>query len=197
MVIRVSILIVCSFFDLGCEINKRTDLYKDFDLFYLKPGDEASSRLEKYVRVQYVGNTPVRITYELKKRQVTLEFVDSFKLENSRSIYVYQSSNFLGGNSGPNKVYGTHKEENIDLVYVSRADTLLVTSQQVPINIYHDYDVHLFTRQNEGTIFDYIQSRNDEKESAMERYELYEIWLDNASKAGKLYRTHHMGLPPE
>lgn len=160
------------------EIEVRTIFYRSFDLFYLK-GDEIIKKTgeEEFVEVQYSKeNIPISIRYVKPNREVYLELKDSISLSDFKPVYVYTTSNFHGGKPGNRRIYGTHYEEYEDEIYISRTDTIICKSFQVPNSVNYDYALYLYVRIG-GLIYKHQGAGNTLDDSDISQPGIYLRWI--------------------
>jgi hypothetical protein len=151
--------------------------FKNFDIFKLKGNDTLEQPDNNSVEVRYEQGMPISIKYYKPGRTITLLLEDSFMVSKVKPIYVYTTSNFHGGNPGPNRVYATHHEEYKDLIYVSQSDTLICQTEKVPVD--ENFTFYLYVKRPDNLIVENLKGEIDyDKENEhLTRVELYLKWL--------------------
>lgn len=124
--------------------DKNTIYFADYNLFNLEGIDTLKGpKGREYVKVKYLNNFPVLIKFYRPKTTITLSYVDSFKIDSQKTIYVFSTSNFYGGPVGRHRVYGFRYEEYKQFIYISNTDTILCEDQEVPKSQNSHYDMYI------------------------------------------------------
>lgn len=159
-----------------------TVYYKQFDLFNLEGRGIIKEVDKEFIEVRYKKSQPVYIKFTMPERSVTLLLVDTLIIKDN-PVYIYSTSNFNGGQPGKKRVYAFHYEEHQDLIYISKCDTLITQTENIPKD--GNYSFNMYVKQPNGIIekiskgeFDY---NGDNKN--LNHSQLYYKWLIILRKA--------------
>lgn len=179
------ILIMLFWFGTACRSSNKTGnttTFEKFDLFHLR-GESVIEKKEiknEYVEIKYEDSFPVSIKFIFPEREVTLLFKDSFSVKENPTVYVFSTSNFHGGRSGPQKQYTGHYEEFEDLIFTTLNDTIVCQSYRIPAIDDYDYKINVYVKLESDSIKSIQGQRSKNLDKTLSKEKLYLTWIELA-----------------
>lgn len=193
------ILIIISILSCKYQINRSTKnvkYFKTFDLFKLDGVLDVDRHDKEYVKVTYFNNIPFNIEFFYSKRTVKLVLQDSF-ITNDRPVYIYTTSNLLGGKPGRFRVYSFHYIKNCYQLFINKSDTIYIKNfDEIDAEYGHyNYNVSIYYK-SEKEIYAQNILDNVSSQTAYNKKDDYSKWVNFRSTV-KPYSREFNTFPPK